>query len=805
MKDRIKYLMPLAVLTAIILLFFSKILFTDKIVRAPDIINEFYWTVKDTPGISFLDLFSFNLQADWNIYQNSGITTEGGWVAQQFLILKTLLFWLIPPPASVAWFMVLNLIFGAVGAYFCCRLIGASRVASLAGGLLFALAPENASLINAGHVLKIATICFAPWVFYCYERAVQSRRLFWFMTTGMVLAFQFFHGHWQIAFYTCLALAVYGVARGIAIALAEKWKKSLLLVALNLVMIAFFLSSVAISLLPLASWSRDTNRGVQSGENSGKGGLNRDEAMTWSLPPEELATFVIPGFFGLSRQEGGANPTNIKSYYWGRMNFTQTTSYMGLLPWLLLPLPLIFRRDRYTWFALAAVGVGIMFSMGKYSLFYQVIYDHFPGINRFRVPKMMMFIPVLGLSIIAARGIDCLRDAEIRGKAAFRRYLAGVWGVPCMLILLFGVIHFGREFWVNRFVELLAQPTRYEQGMMLVSQRWNNLISETAIAIAMTTSYALLLTLSRLGSAARFVPILLTALFIVDVGRVNAKFMFLVDVPQKTKSEATPTMEFLLKQPGNYRSFPLSGEPMPFVAKGIPVMFTSSPVQQQRWQEFLDSFNFASPMLDIMNVRYLVYSMEQYQQERAAIGERFTPVYSSPDGAEIVLENMKVLPKGWLVSSALLVKEPRHALSILQSPDFVPLNLAIIEKMPPVELFPPGVPSPPAGEVSLQKYEGELIKFKANVIRNALLVTGEKYANGWKVTVDGRPAEIQRVNYVQRGVYLTPGVHEISFIFDPISFKAGKWLTLGSFALFALMLGWECRRLARVKEGHREH
>ena len=113
------------------------------------------------------------------------------------------------------------------------------------------------------------------------------------------------------------------------------------------------------------------------------------------------------------------NPTNIKSYYWGRMNFTQTTSYIGLLGWMLLPLPLLFRRDKYTWLAVAAVAGGIIFSMGKYSLFYQFIYDYLPGINRFRVPKMMMFIPVLGLSVIAARGLDCLRDADVRASTVF--------------------------------------------------------------------------------------------------------------------------------------------------------------------------------------------------------------------------------------------------------------------------------------------------------------------------------------------------------------------------------------------------
>lgn len=804
MKDRIKNLIPLAILVAIVLLFFSKILFTDKIVRAPDIINEFYWTVKDMQGMSFSQVFQFPLKATWDSYQNSGITTEGGWVAQQFLIFKSALFWLLPPPASVAWFMVLNLAFGGVGAYLCCRLIGASRLASMAGGLIFALAPENASLINAGHVLKIATICFAPWVFYCYERALQERRVIWFLTTSMVLAFQFFHGHWQIAFYTCLALGIYGLARGVGILWAEKKRAALKIILLNVVMFVFFLSSVAISLLPLASWSKDTNRGVQSGENSGKGGLNREEAMSWSLPPEELAAFVVPGAFGISRQEGGPNPTNIRSFYWGRMNFTQTTSYIGLLPWILLPLPLIFRRDKYTWLAIAAVAGGIIFSMGKYSIFYEFIYDHLPGINRFRVPKMMMFIPVLGLSALAAIGIDCLRDAEIRASAAFRRYLIGIWALPVGLGALLVIVHFGREFWLNRFVDILSQPTRYEQGAGLITMRWSNLTVETAIAAAMAALYALILTVSRAKTAFKLVPLALVVLFITDVGRINAKFMFLVDVPQKSSAKNTPVMDFLLKQPGNYRTLPISGDPMPYAAKSIPVMFTSSPVQQQRWQEFLDNLNFASPMLDFMNVKYLVYDSAQYQQERASMGDRFTPVFSSPDGAEVVLENRQVLPKGWLVPSVVTVSSSSQAISILQSQNFAPRMLALVESPPPLPLEQPGssvVGS--AGEVRLEKYAGELVSFSADVVKNSLLVTGEKFANGWKATIDGKPAQIQRVNYVQRGIYLTPGRHEIKFIFDPISFKVGKWLTLTSFAIFAMMLGWEWRhKKAKIKVGN---
>ena len=51
MTERRKDLLAMALLFALLVLFFSKILFTGKIIRAPDIINELYWLVKDMPKI----------------------------------------------------------------------------------------------------------------------------------------------------------------------------------------------------------------------------------------------------------------------------------------------------------------------------------------------------------------------------------------------------------------------------------------------------------------------------------------------------------------------------------------------------------------------------------------------------------------------------------------------------------------------------------------------------------------------------------------------------------------------------------
>jgi hypothetical protein len=802
MSDRRKGLLALLALFVLLLLFYSKVLFTDKIIRAPDIINEFYWWVMNMKTSSLGEVLgNLRLRAVWDIYVNGGTTDEGGNAAANFHFYRQLLFHFLPAPASVAWFIVLHLFFGAAGVYAYCRLIGTSRSAAVLGGLIFALAPENASLINAGHVIKIATICFAPWAFWSFEKAFQSRRLVWFMATSVILVFQFFGGHWQIAFYTCLAIGCYGIGRAVVI-LASPAERAAFplprLLGMNLVVMLFFLSTVAISLAPLANWSTDTNRGVQSGANQGKGGLEREEAMSWSLPPEELGSLVIPGLFGLSRQEGGENPTTIDSYYWGRMVFTQTASYFGLLPWLLAPLPLIFRRDRYTWLAVAAIVGGLLFSMGKFTPFYNLLYDHFPGINRFRVPKMMMFVPLIGVALLAARGIDLLRDGEVRGRQGFRRYLVGILALSLGLWCLFGSQLVAQGFWLERLSGLIFEPNRFEQGPQLVAQRWNNMVRETAMAAALCSICATsLFAFSRRWLPARVLVPLLVLLYLGDVWRIDDKFLFLVRLPEHSRGIKTPVAEFLTRESSKqHRTLPMGGaDPMYYAIQKIPVMFTSNPVQKRRWQEFLDAFAMNSAMPDLMNVRYLVYSPEQYAQEKGQLGAKFQPVYMSPDDKTVVLENGNVLPKAWLVPSVVVVTDYVQRLGALQSPNFDPRQVGLVESAPTIPLaeLPKGQP---VGEVKVDHYEGERIELSAAAPGNMLLVLGEKYYQGWRATVDGREVPIVPVNHVLRGVYLPAGNHRVVFVFDPLPFKVGKWITLASFALFAVVVGreWWIRR-----------
>jgi hypothetical protein len=235
-------------------------------------------------------------------------------------------------------------------------------------------------------------------------------------------------------------------------------------------------------------------------------------------------------------------------------------------------------------------------------------------------------------------------------------------------------------------------------------------------------------------------------------------------------------------------------DPMQYAANGIPVMFTSNPVQQQRWQDFLAAFSFPSAMADMINLKYLVYDSDRFQQDRSRLGKKYVPVFRSPDGREMVLENRNVLPKAWLAPAAGMAQDRSGVMDVLRHPGFDPRRVAVVETPPPIPLADPDAsPSTGVGFVTVTRYRGGDIVAEADASRNALLVLGEKYFRGWRASVDGKKAEIHPVNHVLSGVYLEKGRHVVAFVYDPLPFKIGKWLTLISFGFFAAMLTREIR------------
>ena len=83
----------------------------------------------------------------------------------------------------------------------------------------------------------------------------------------------------------------------------------------------------------------------------------------------------------------------------------------------------------------------------------------------------------------------------------------------------------------------------------------------------------------------------------------------------------------------------------------------------------------------------------------------------------------------------------------------------------------------------MTRYEPREIHADVDSPGNSLLVISEVfYEPGWNATLDGKPAEVLRADYVLRAIKVPPGKHELRMRFDPPAFRTGVFLSLGAYA-----------------------
>lgn len=81
-------------------------------------------------------------------------------------------------------------------------------------------------------------------------------------------------------------------------------------------------------------------------------------------------------------------------------------------------------------------------------------------------------------------------------------------------------------------------------------------------------------------------------------------------------------------------------------------------------------------------------------------------------------------------------------------------------------------------DVEVLQFEPNRIVANTDQETEGYLVTLQTDYPGWTVYVDGEPQDIKRVNGVFRGVYLDSGEHLVEFVFRPMDFYCGAFVTI---------------------------
>lgn len=102
----------------------------------------------------------------------------------------------------------------------------------------------------------------------------------------------------------------------------------------------------------------------------------------------------------------------------------------------------------------------------------------------------------------------------------------------------------------------------------------------------------------------------------------------------------------------------------------------------------------------------------------------------------------------------------------------------------------------------ITSYKSESVDLDVSPNGNAVLMLNDTDYPGWDVYVDGREGKWFTANYMFRGVLLASGKHHVRFVYRPLSFYIGAWISLAS-AAFLLILGWFSRSKRRAEKSEK--
>ncbi|MFH1354432.1 MAG: hypothetical protein ABIH36_04030, partial [bacterium] len=273
---------------------------------------------------------------------------------------------------------------------------------------------------NVGHLnhvnFYVATMVL-PWLLIAIDAFIKKPTLRRTAIMAAVAAVIPLSGHAQIALYTLLIAALFGIIlamRRMAPHLggADRTRRHAItrLVAFTILAAVLSLSLASFAILPLFEFLPYSDRGES---------LSHEELFEFSYPPVHAITLIAPYFFG-DHQE-----------YWGAKNFQELAAYVGIIPLLLAGSALIYWRGHRPLriFSVLLVIIGITFALGKYSPLYRFLVEK-SIITYLNIPGRFVFFSDVGLSLLAALGLHNLISTISQPKkplALLKKILSGLF------------------------------------------------------------------------------------------------------------------------------------------------------------------------------------------------------------------------------------------------------------------------------------------------------------------------------------------------------------------------------------------
>ncbi len=177
-------------------------------------------------------------------------------------------------------------------------------------------------------------------------------------------------------------------------------------------------------------------------------------------------------------------------------------------------------------------------------------------------------------------------------------------------------------------------------------------------------------------------------------------------------------------------------------------------VKGERWGAYYEVEDLRSPVLGMLNVRYLV--SRSRLPESGFVFREEVPGFS-------IHENAAALPRFWLVPRIRAARSESEAAAVVRSAAFRPVAEAVVEG------GPPALPEAGAagGTVKVLRYSLKDLELEADAPGWRWLASSETHYPGWRAWLDGVERPLYFTNAAFRGMPVPPGRHRIVWRFEP--------------------------------------
>ena len=707
-----------------------------------------------------------------------------------------------------------------LGFYILLRAFDFRQSLAALGSIVWAFSSYFFIIIAAGHIWKVMALAYLPPMIAGIVLAYRGKYLWGFIVTAIFAAFEVDANHVQMTYYYLFIILFMIIAYLVD---AIRKKRMAQFVKATAVCAAGALIGILMNISNLYhtwQYAQESMRGKselvkKDAANQTSSGLDRDYITQWSYGVDETWTLLVPNAKGGASVPLAANTEAMKKadpnfmqiyqqlgQYWGDQPGTSGPVYVGAFVLMLFILGLFIVKGPIKWALLAATVLSILLSWGhNFMPFTNFFLDYIPMYSKFRTVASILVIAEFTIPLLAMMALKKIVDEPelLTKKAKFVYISFGLTGGIALLFALMPTLFFSDFISSQELEAFKSIPAEYLSPLEsnLRSIRESIFTADCWRSFWIIVIGTLLLFLYKFKKLkAEYMVGAIAILCLIDMWQVNKRYlndeMFVEKSVREQAQPMTQTDRQILQDKSlDYRVLNLASNTFnenetSYYHKSIGGYHAA---KLRRYQELIDAYispemqkmmpaiakaggdmtkvngDSLFPVLNMLNAKYFIVPLQANQT--------------------VAIENPYVYGNAWFVDKVTYVKNANEELDALGK-----LNLrheAVADARFQSQLGE-SKNQDSTSIVKLTAYEPNQLTYDVRSATGGIVVFSEIFYPEWTATVDGKPVEIGRVDYVLRALNVDKGHHKVVLTFDPKSVKQTETVAYLSYGVLLLVV-----------------